>query len=199
MVNQETIRKFKEKYGSVYLTEYDNQVFVWRMLTRGEYNKAINLYDDEIEREDYVCSLCVLSPEDYDFSGANGGYASSLCNEILSNSLMAPNSAINMLGQYRTQMEDFDKQVPIIIITAFPQYTFEDIENWTMEQTLERLAQAEWALQNIHGYGFQIDLDGTQTAQTKSQNPFGISGEHADVNDFPELRQEARVLKRMKR
>jgi hypothetical protein len=48
-------------------------------------------------------------------------------------------------------MENFDAQAPVLIATAFPQYTFEEIESWTREKIIKRCVQAEWQFQNIRG------------------------------------------------
>jgi hypothetical protein len=43
-------------------------------------------------------------------------------------------------------MKSFDAQAEVIIKTAFPDITFEEMENWTKEKFMLRLAQAEWQL-----------------------------------------------------
>lgn len=190
MVSQDTLRKFKEKYGSVYFTEFETQTFIWRTLTRAEFKNALALYEDDSDKEEYVCSLCVLWPENFDYAGNNGGYATFLCKEIIYGSSFGPDGrALQQLKLLRDTMEDFDKQAPIIIATAFPQYKLEEIDDWNMETMLERLAQAEWALRNIHGYPFEIDL-----SNNTQSDPNGLV--QGDLSDFPELMQETRTLGR---
>jgi len=57
---------FKE--GEVYVSQFGNQQFVWRPLTRYEYKQIVNLPNtDPLQREEIICETCVLWPEGYNY------------------------------------------------------------------------------------------------------------------------------------
>lgn len=63
----EQIEQWKAQYGDVYLTRYaDDEVYIWRTLTRAEYKKVMALVDiNPAGREEKICQIAVLFPQEF--------------------------------------------------------------------------------------------------------------------------------------
>lgn len=89
---EEKIKYWKEKYGKLYKTEFDNEYYIWRRIKRKEF---INLFtevpDDEEnkdlvywQRQEVVCKRAVLYPENIAQKIENcAGLATILSEEIM--------------------------------------------------------------------------------------------------------------------
>ena len=83
----EQLNAWKEKYGSVYMTEFEEEAFIWRPLTRFEYKSILKLQNaDALFREERICETCVLWPEGYsyeDMAESKAGIPSLLAEQIM--------------------------------------------------------------------------------------------------------------------
>lgn len=62
--------------GEVYLTEFDEEVFLWRPITRKEYKGVMKNKDaDPYYKEERLCEAVVLWPEKYNFIAMGNGKA----------------------------------------------------------------------------------------------------------------------------
>lgn len=187
------IIKYKEKYWSVYCTEILNYKFIWRELSRGEYNKVLKYYVEEQDREEYICKLCLLEPIGFDFLNCEAGVATTLALQIIVTSGFSPSPTgriQNLMTQYREEMNSFQNQVSCVIHEAFPTLDIEEIENWGTDKTLWYFSRAEYKL-SLRG----ITLSTIQPGQANQAGPQipgkpGISVNNGDTGDFPELRME---------
>ena len=146
---------------SVYSTFIGREAYIWRPLTRFERESAfISSAGDRLLYEDLICNYAVLYPKDIDFSNYHlAGVPSVLAPQIIQetgfDSTDKFSSEIklrkdNMLNNYVAQLET-------IIITAFPQYRFDEMRDWNIEQICDMASRAEFAIQKIHGQtGFGI-------------------------------------------
>ena len=160
----------KEKHRNVFIFQADNQVFIYRTLGRSEYRKILT--DDrfaDTEKEDLICQVCTLYPEEYDFENCDAGIPSALTQQIIKNSYLDGDKARrSVLDHYRGEMWDLDNQITCIINEAFPQFDIEEIESWDVEKTTKYLSRAEWKLHNLRGIPFvepQGDFYGDQQEQ----------------------------------
>lgn len=71
------VEEWKELYGNVYMTEFeDEDVFIWRALNRKEFKEIMKVEGaDALYREERVCERCVIWPEKYDFMAMTLGKA----------------------------------------------------------------------------------------------------------------------------
>jgi hypothetical protein len=61
------VEAWKEKYGQVYFTPFDDLIVIWRTLSRPEYREIIRNQElTMLDREEIIADKCVLFP--YDFS-----------------------------------------------------------------------------------------------------------------------------------
>ncbi|WP_089097204.1 hypothetical protein [Parageobacillus galactosidasius] len=61
------VEAWKEKYGQVYFTPFEDLIVIWRTLSRPEYREIVRNQDlTMLDREEIIADKCVLFP--YDFS-----------------------------------------------------------------------------------------------------------------------------------
>ena len=172
---------FKDQHRNVFIFQADNQIFIYRSLGRGESRKVLtDARFDDMMKEELICQVCVLWPENYDFEDCDAGIPTVLRREILKNSYLDEDaSRRNCLDFYRQEMNDLDNQISCIINEAFPQFDVEDIESWDIDKTTKYLSRAEWKLHNLRGLQFvepQGDFYGNQNADEQQSNG------HSDVS-----------------
>ena len=65
--------RFKEE---VYLTEFEEEVFLWRPITRKEYKQVMKVQNaDSFYKEERICEACILYPKGYNFMAMTAGKA----------------------------------------------------------------------------------------------------------------------------
>lgn len=145
--------EFKQQYRNVNITEINGNIFIYRSLGRLEYRQILE--DNNInnyEKEDLICKVCLLHPNNFDFESCAAGIPTQLTKEILEYSFLDSlemRDAIMMY--YRAEMVNLENQITCLIHEAFPEYDIEDIERWDVEKTTKFMASAEWILKNLRG------------------------------------------------
>lgn len=87
---RQEVEEWKDKYGSIYYTPFENGHFIWRTLTRQEYRQVVT--DDTLtlhDREEKFTDMCVLFPRNFESSKmdkGNAGVASVLAEMIMEKS-----------------------------------------------------------------------------------------------------------------
>ena len=180
--------EFAQKYRNVFTFHTDDEVFIYRSLSRQEYREIISdKRFNDYEKEELICDQCMLYPENYDWDNCPAGIPSELHKEILRNSYLdSIERRVNLHLYYRAEMFDLDNQITCIISEAFPQYDIEEIEQWDMEKTTKMLSRAEWKLQNFHGMQFANPKDGFYGSDRKADT----SAQDAQDKDENEPAQE---------
>lgn len=148
------IEQWKDQYQAIYIAEINEEWYIFRGLTRSEFKKATEYYEDEYDRAEYVCRLCVLDPVDIDYSDEQyAGIPETLCRLILEESGFASGSTKvkDLMLKYQKEMESFEHQITCVIAEAFPQFSPEEIENWSIEKTMWYFSRAKWTLQTLRG------------------------------------------------
>lgn len=65
--------QFKDE---VYLSEFDDEVFIWRPMSRKEYKQVMKIQSaDSYYKEERICETAVLYPENYNFMQMTNGKA----------------------------------------------------------------------------------------------------------------------------
>ena len=74
---QSEINEWKAEYkDKVYMSEFEDQAFIWRPLTRFEYKSILKLQNaDALFREERICETCILWPADYNYDTMADGEA----------------------------------------------------------------------------------------------------------------------------
>jgi hypothetical protein len=153
------LKKYKDEYGNVFAADIKDQQFIFRELTRKEYKRIVeDTYGNNYEWEEAICSTVVLYPEEYDFYlRGRAGMTKTLAEEIVAISGFShPDQQAEMLQYYRSDMINFDSQAETVIQLVFPNTTEEEMENWTQEKLMKRLARAEWVMKEIWQMPFEF-------------------------------------------
>jgi hypothetical protein len=169
---------WRDQYENIYKTELCGEEFIWRELTKVEFDKAKRYYTDDGEREEYVCSLCVLKPLNYDYANCPAGIPTTLTRLILAESGFIGDTAKNTLNTFRAELESFDHIVAPVICSAFPKFDLEEVESWTIKKMLKYFSRAEMILA-VRGTPLQFS-----------------EGNPEPIDDFPELRQEMEAMRK---
>jgi len=71
------VEEWKSQYGEeVYLTEFEEDIFIWRPITRKEYKQVMKVQNaDTYYKEERICESVVLFPEQYNFMNMTNGKA----------------------------------------------------------------------------------------------------------------------------
>lgn len=149
----ELIYQFSQQYRNVFAHIIGKETFIYRTLGRKEYYSLLeNEEITDMEKEEVICTLCVLWPEEYDLDNCSAGVPTELTKIILKNSFLDGKEGMDaILGVYRQEMYDLQNQITCMINEAFPEFSIEDIEEWDMERTAKYLSRAEWKLINLRG------------------------------------------------
>lgn len=159
------------QYGTIFFANIDNNFFIYKPLSRKDYKAIVENNElTNIEKEDEVCAMTILWPENIDWDDIEAGIPSKLYEEILKNSFLdSPESIAHLIDIYREELETLDTQMSCIISEAFPNYDIEEIENWDMIKFCKIFSRAEWKLKNLRNldsmkdvteYLRNIDVDG---------------------------------------
>lgn len=151
---EELVAKYVDQYENIIASKIDNEFFLYRVLGRAEY-KAI--YEDEqftqLEKENLVVQTCLVYPEHYDLDDCPAGTPTQLCKEILEASLITDKETLcEILDAERLNfLSDENNILNCMILSAFPSFDLEEVENWPMEKAIKYYTRAEWILSNLQG------------------------------------------------
>ena len=160
----EKIISFQKKHRNVFVHQIEDQVFIYRSLGRKEYKDLLkDERFDEMAKEELICQVCTLHPNNFDFEDCDAGVPTKLAEAIITNSFLdSVEARKSVLNYYREEMFDLDNQITCIINEAFSQHDIEEIEDWDIERTTKYLSRAEWKLHNLRGMEF-VDTDSQES------------------------------------
>jgi hypothetical protein len=71
------VEEWKSRFkDEVYLTEFEEEVFLWRPITRKEYKQVMKVQNaDSFYKEERICEACILYPQGYNFMAMTAGKA----------------------------------------------------------------------------------------------------------------------------
>lgn len=170
---EKLIIDLKKKYYTVFATTVGHRLFIWRPITKDEYNTICKTCaGDELLKEELICQLSVLYPE-VSFATYKAGIPGTLTPQILEESgLGSQEKVYRHLDFSRGKIiEDFATQAEIVIAAAFPQYKFEEMKKWNIEQLLDMVAKAEWKLNVLDEKDFvfkTVTEESEEVQETKS-------------------------------
>lgn len=170
---------------ALYQVEILSIKFIFRPLTRKEFDSLWKIVEDLFDLEEEVCKLCTLSPEGYDFENCPAGVPGILANYILQVSGFGnPEFSKRLLAAMQEDINNsIEKQMDTIIVSTFPQYTFEDVYNWSQAKTFDIYSRAVWLLQLTRGLAIQHQDNNLP----KSQVPAKSSGGQASAGQIQGL------------
>ncbi len=200
-INRKTILDLKDKYWNLYYTDINDYEFMFRELNRAEYRKVLRSFDNPLDQEEYICEICILEPEQFDFENCPAGLPTILCSQILFISGFSEDASdvLNKLEMYREEMNTFDNQISCVIHEAFPSLSLDEIEGWPLDKTLWYFSRSEYIIEKLRG----IELEMKAVDQEEEEEVYipkkvvkeqpqeiykdDIVLEGGTISDFPEL------------
>lgn len=152
------LEEWRNTYHTIYLSEINEIEFIWRGLSRAEYRKAMEYYQDDFLRAEYVCRMCVLEPEVIDWdTEIPAGIPETLTQHILEESGFSEGSSKfkELKMMYDQEMSKFENQVSCVIKEVFNEFSIEEIDNWPIEKTMWYFSRARWTLRELRGINLQ--------------------------------------------
>ena len=199
----ELLYQFSQVHRNVFVHMIGKEAFIYRTLGRKEYYALLeNEEISDMQKEEVICELCVLWPEEYDLDNCSAGIPTELTKIILENSFLDSKEGLDrILGVYRQEMYDLQNQITCMINEAFPEFSIEDIEEWDMERTAKYLSRAEWKLVNLRGldplepegeHGLYQDEEPAKrhAPQTEELLPENKSAQKLDPEKLRELQEK---------
>lgn len=150
---------FKDLYSGhkIIYVRFSNMDFVFRTLTRKEYKYILAQNGNRMDIEDAICNTVCLFPEDYDFNQCGfAGFASYVAPIIENNSGVIDIQVV--LEEYR-QMKEFNTleiQCMDLIKAFIPEYTYEQMQEWTWQKLMEMTVRAE-KVAELKGFDWHIE------------------------------------------
>ena len=146
VVDMNLLAHYKDLYSGhkiLYVRFLDND-FIFRSLTRKEYKYLLQSGLSQMDMEDSICNTACLYPEDYDFTvcgfaGLNE-YVSNIIKDISDFSDIR--SILNEYHKYK-EMDNLETQCMDLIKAFIPEYTYEEMEEWTWEKLMQITVRAE--------------------------------------------------------
>ena len=146
VVDMNLLAHYKDLYSGhkiLYVRFLDND-FIFRSLTRKEYKYLLQSGLSQMDMEDSICNTTCLYPEDYDFTvcgfaGLNE-YVANIIKDISDFSDIR--SILNEYHKYK-EMDNLETQCMDLIKAFIPEYTYEEMEEWTWEKLMQITVRAE--------------------------------------------------------
>ena len=185
------LEDFKKKWRNIFLFQFEEKTFVYRAIGRKEYKNLVFMDMSNEDREEELCRICTLYPENFDFRNCeDAGLPTRLAEEIYKNSYLSAENRSKALTFYRSEMFDLDNQINCIINSAFPHLKLEEIEEWDVLTASKYYSRAEWVLKNIGGANFEDDPD--EIYRQQIENTVSKSEEVTD-EDIEEMRNQPKT------
>jgi hypothetical protein len=151
------VLEYKEQYGEVYSIGILDKEYIFRLLTKAEYELIDSMDCSEEEKEELVYFKCVFDAVT-EIDNMQAGIISLLCETILYVSGFDEQSAIEIGNQYKEEMLQPDRKIEAMILEAFPNLTLEEVESWTVNKTLKYFSRAAWILYALRGVDVSVLL-----------------------------------------
>ncbi len=171
---QRIIAELKKIHNPLFCTQIGNEYYIWRLLTRKENKFIAGLGLSEMDMEDVVCSTCVLYPV-VNWSVYKAGVAKALFPLIYDESgYRDPNQSRYLYEFYRQEIEDNKvHQAELMISTAFPEISIEEMSDWDAAKLWKKVAEAEYKLNlinkvySIPGYSLSVTFNDEEKSSKK--------------------------------
>ena len=146
---ERTRDKLIKEYKVVQVRVIDNEVYMYKLLSKLEYETITSQIEDELDLQDAIVQNCVLYPEDLEIDDMLPGDVFELSREIVQQSCVLPEDRLLMLEVFGAEMTQLDNVMICLIMRAFPAYKLEELENMNYPELYKLYTRAEWFLINV--------------------------------------------------
>ena len=167
VVDMNLLAHYKDLYNGhkiLYVRFLDND-FIFRSLTRKEYKYLIQSGLSQMDLEDSICNTACIYPENYDFNTC--GFAG--LNDYVSNiikDISGFNDIRSILNEYHKykSLDNLEIQCMDLIKAFIPEYTYEEMEEWTWEKLMQITVRAE-KVAALKGFDWSLKDESEQYIQ----------------------------------
>ena len=146
---ERTRDKLIKEYRVVQVHVIDDEVYMYKLLSKLEYETITSQIEDELDLQDAIVQNCVLYPEDLEIDDMLPGNVFELAQEIVQQSCVLPEDRLLMLEVFSAEMTQLDNVMICLIMRAFPAYKLEELENMNYPELYKLYTRAEWFLINV--------------------------------------------------
>ena len=157
-VDLSLLNYYKDLYSGhkIIYVRFLDMDFIFRTLTRKEYKYILQSSSNQYEKEDNICNASCLYPEDFDFGEC--GFAG--INEFVAARIEKESGfqdIRDVLNEYKyaKQFNNLEIQCMDLIKAFIPEYTYEEMEEWTWQKLMEMTARAE-RIAELKGFDWHI-------------------------------------------
>jgi hypothetical protein len=135
---------------------FSNDEFIFRTLTRKEYKFIKQLSTNQENCEDMICDAACLYPEDFDFEQCPFAGLNPYVSEIIEE-LSGFTDIKTITGFYHEAKGTTNLEIQCMdMIKAFiPEYTYEEMEEWSWERLMKTTARAE-SVAKLKGFDYSL-------------------------------------------
>lgn len=153
---KDRIEHWKELYaGNVYGITIKEQNYIYRGLTKYEFDIASSKYPDPYDSNEFIVKTTLLYPEmsESDFDKLFAGVPEVLADEVLkiSGYKLTENEFDNMLLQAENKVSRFTEQMPLVIKSIFNEMSLKEIENLQFHELVDYYVRAKWVHEVLYG------------------------------------------------
>ncbi len=159
MITQDTIMYLKEKYNGhkIIYVRFSNEEFIFRTLSKKEYKYIKSISETEYDLHDNICNISCLYPEDFDFNYSYFAGLSDYVSNIIEEESGFTNIDKIMECYYNAKNNVTLEEQCMDMIKAFiPEYTYEEMKDWTWQQLMETTARAE-RIARLKGFDYHLN------------------------------------------
>ncbi|NIN63684.1 MAG: hypothetical protein GTO63_03005, partial [Anaerolineae bacterium] len=122
-------------------------------LTRKELREAEEKHrGSQVAIEDEICRIALISPKDFDFDTCLAGVPTTLCQVIIQQSnFLARPEVRDLLESNMDSMMEQGNRLDMLMMTAMPGTSLDEIEGLVPEEYIRRLAMSIFMLTNFMG------------------------------------------------
>ena len=146
---ERTRDKLIKEYKVVQVHVIDDEIYMYKLLSKLEYETITSQIEDELDLQDAVVQNCVLYPEDLEIDDMLPGDVFELAQEIVQQSCVLPEDRLLMLEVFSAEMTQLDNVMICLIMRAFPAYKLEELESMSYPELYKLYTRAEWFLINV--------------------------------------------------
>ncbi len=184
---ERTRDKLIEKYKVVQVHVIEDELYMYKLLSKLEYEALTSQIEDELDLQDAIVQNCVLYPENIDIDDMLPGDVYELAKEIVEQSCISPEDRMLMLEVYNSEMAQLENVMVCLIMRAFPAYKLDELENMSYPELYKLYSRAEWFLINILQEPLEFSaLDSLKTAIHGEQQQQSSSDYYNNGHDSKE-------------
>lgn len=159
MITEDTIMYLKEKYNGhkIIYVRFSNDEFIFRTLSKKEYKYIKSISETEQDLHDNICNISCLYPEEFDFNYCYYAGLSDYISNIIEEESGFTNIDKIMECYYNAKNNITLEEQCMDMIKAFiPEYTYEEMKDWTWQQLMEITARAE-RIARLKGFDYKLN------------------------------------------